>query len=323
MNESEFYERVRQYNTEPLWVVGQEILSVEPVTRVEPHIWKWRELKKLLFTATEEVEIQGAAERRVLLLANPGLKGHHATSHTLTAAVQIIKPGETAGTHRHTPAAIRFIIEGDGAYTVVDGEKVVMHEGDLILTPQWTWHDHGNSTGAPVTWLDCLDVPLIQALNVMFFQLYPTRGIQPVSSAPSASSLIYSWQDAYETLCRVEGNPFDGSVLEYRNSLTGGPTLPSLACSLQRLRSGETTESHRHTSTSIYLAARGRGSTDVGDLRLEWEKGDVFVVPPWAAHRHGNPSSEEAVLFCMTDRPVLEAFGLYREEALTAQQSLR
>jgi gentisate 1,2-dioxygenase len=317
MNENEFYERLGQSHTEPLWVVGQEILSAEPITRVEPHIWKWRELRKLLWTAAEEVEIQGAADRRVLLLANPGLKGHHATSHTLTAAVQILKPGETAGTHRHTPAAIRFIIEGNGAYTVVNGEKVVMREGDLILTPQWTWHDHANPASGPVTWLDCLDVPLIQSLNVMFFQLYPNRGVQPVSTS-SAPTLIYSWQDAYERLCRMEENPFDGSVLEYQNRLTGGPTLPSLACSLQRIRPGVRTESHRHTSTTISLVVRGEGLTQIGDLRLEWERGDVFVTPPWSVHRHENRSTEEAVLFCMSDRPVLEAFGLYREEALSS-----
>jgi gentisate 1,2-dioxygenase len=322
MSDNEFYERVRHYDTEPLWVVGQEILSAEPVTRVEPHIWKWRELRTLLRTAAEEVEIQGAADRRVLLLANPGLKGQHATSHTLTAAVQIIKPGETAGTHRHTPAAIRFIIEGSGAYTVVDGEKVVMSEGDFVLTPQWTWHDHANPASGPVIWLDCLDVPLIQSLNAMFFQLYPNRGIQP-SSVSSDSTLIYSWESAYERLRRMEETPCDGSVLEYQNRLTGGPALPSLACSLQRLRPGLLTESHRHTSTTISLAVRGQGATQIGDLRFEWERGDVFVTPPWAVHRHENRSAEESILFCMSDRPVLEAFGLYREDALTAQHSSR
>src|SRR5713226_160975 len=232
-------------------------------------------------------------------------------------------------------AAIRFILQGEGAYTTVEGQKMVMEKGDLILTPQWTWHEHANEDKGPMIWLDGLDVPFVQALQVISFEPYPGERIplketpnplayyamtKPVASAKEdlLPSLHYLWRDTYpalQRLAREKPNPFEGVALEYTNPLTGGSTLPTLSCRIQMLRPGERTRAHRHTSTSIYHAFRGSGTTVINGEAFHWEKGDTFIVPLWSWHEHANRSStEEVILFSMHDAPVLKAFGLYREE---------
>jgi gentisate 1,2-dioxygenase len=281
-------------------------------------------------------------ERRALQLFNPGLDGRWATTNTMIAAVQVILPGEVARAHRHTPTAIRFIMEGDGAYTAVDGERVMMAPGDLILTPSWAWHDHGNETDRPVVWMDGLDVPLVQALNAMFFQLYEdtqvTDGkpkdasarlhahvaLRPtwVKERPRSSPLLlYSWERTWQSLHGLRdaaADPYDGVALEYTHPQTGGPILPTMACWVQMLRPGERLRAHRHTGSAVYYVVDGRGETVIDGRRFGWGKGDILALPPWALHEHANASSTQpAVLFSIQDRPVLEALGLYREEALT------
>jgi len=233
-------------------------------------------------------------------------------------------------------AAFRFILQGEGAYTNVDGQKMVMEEGDLILTPQWAWHEHAHEGKEPMVWIDGLDVPFIQSLQVISFQPY-RQGRLPVSESidpgsyygttrpvgetdpPSMPFLHYRWRDTYPSLQRLgrgNGNPYDGVALEYINPATGGSTLPTLGCWIQMLRPGEHTKAHRHTSTSIYHAFRGSGTTMINGEPFRWEKGDTFIVPLWSWHEHANRSSkEEAILFSMHDLPILKAFGLYREEA--------
>jgi gentisate 1,2-dioxygenase len=241
-----------------------------------------------------------------------------------------------APAHRHTMAAFRFILQGEGAYTNVDGQKMVMEEGDLILTPQWAWHEHAHEGDEPMVWIDGLDVPFIQSLQVISFQPYRqgrlrvTEGIDPSSyygmtrpvgemDASNMPFLHYRWRDTYPSLQRLargNGNPYDGVALEYVNPVTGGSTLPTLGCWIQLLRPGERTKAHRHTSTSIYHAFRGSGTTMINGEPFHWEKGDTFIVPLWSWHEHANRSAkEEAILFSMHDLPILRAFGLYREEA--------
>jgi gentisate 1,2-dioxygenase len=232
-------------------------------------------------------------------------------------------------------AAFRFILQGKGAYTNVDGQKMVMEEGDLILTPQWAWHEHAHEGDEPMVWIDGLDVPFIQSLQVISFQPYSkgrlpvTEGIDPGSyygmtrpvgdiSRDYMPMLHYRWRDTYpslQILARGSGNPHDGVALEYVNPATGAPTLPTLGCWIQLLRPGERTKTHRHTSTSIYHAFRGAGTTMINGEPFHWEKGDTFIVPLWSWHQHVNRSpKEEAILFSMHDVPILKAFGLYREE---------
>jgi gentisate 1,2-dioxygenase len=319
-----------------LWNLDHTERPADPKTGVKPHLWKWHEIYDSLIQAREKITIaSGSVERRVIRLVNPGMAEKEMTSHTMLLSFQLIQPGEVAPAHRHTMAAIRFILRGKGAYTNVDGQKMTMEDGDLILTPQWSWHEHAHEGNEPMIWIDGLDVPFIQSLQVISFEPYRqgrlpvNEGIDPqayygmtrpvgATSRPHMPFLHYRWRDTYPSLQRLargDGNPHDGIALEYVNPVTGGSTLPTMSCRIQMLRPSEQTKSHRHTSTSIYHAFRGNGTTMINGQPFHWEKGDSFVVPLWSWHEHANGSStEEAILFSMHDEPILRAFGLYREE---------
>ncbi|HEY2986545.1 MAG TPA: cupin domain-containing protein [Candidatus Binatia bacterium] len=319
-----------------IWRIGRGERPLDPRTTVQPHLWKWADIYDSLIQARDQIGIQkGNVERRVIRLVNPGLEQSEMTTHTMLFSFQLIQPGEVAPAHRHTMAAIRFILQGKGAYTTVDGHKMLMEAGDLILTPQWTWHEHAHEGDEPMVWIDGLDVPFVQALQVISFEPYKEKRLQvtsasdhtpdygmtrPVTSGETANKrpLHYRWRDTYPTLKRLaEGipNAYDGAALEYANPLTAGSTLPTLSLRLQMLLPGMRTQAHRHTSTSIYHAFSGSGTTIINGRPFHWEKGDTFVVPLWSWHEHANRSAkEEAILFSMHDAPILQAFGLYREE---------
>ena len=319
-----------------LWNVRAEQRPLDPKTTVKPHIWKWTEVYDGLLRAREVIGLtSGAVERRHIRLVNPGLKDRELTTHTMSFGFQLLQSGEVASAHRHTITAIRFVLKGKGAYTNVEGEKMMMEGGDLILTPQSTWHEHANEGDEPMVWADGLDVPLIESLQVVSVERYPEKRLpvkeSPIhpslygmvrptslSTGPYTPSLHYRWQDTYFSLKRLAesvAHPYEGIALDYVNPLTGGPTLPTLLCRIQMLRPGERTKSHRHRSTSIYHVFRGSGTTVIDGEAFHWEQGDTFVVPLWSWHEHANSfSNEEAILFSIHDTPVLQAFGLYREE---------
>jgi gentisate 1,2-dioxygenase len=299
-----------------------------------PYLWKWEALLDGLMKASETIGIE-QAERRAIRLVHPRLPGK-STSHTVQFTFSIVNPGEVARAHRHNMAAIRFVVQGHGAYTAVDGEKFPMEEGDLILTPNWTWHDHHNESEDPIIWLDGLDGPLIQSLNVLFFEEHE-KAEQPIIRKTGAAlsrfgfartpkedkddlrgvPFRYSWHDTYKALKNMsdaEHDPYDGLLLRYINPATGGFTYPTMSCEIQLFKRKEKTKMHRHTSTALYHVFRGQGRTAVGEGHLEWKKGDSFVVPLWQWHSHENLSDEEAILFTINDRPVMEALQLHREE---------
>ena len=315
------------------WQLGLESYASYPESTVQPYLWKWQDVYESLMRAGEVVSME-EAERRTVRLLNPALRDRQATTHTLQFSFQYVKPGEHARPHRHTAAALRFILKGNGAYTTVNGQKCVMEEGDLILTPQLSWHDHTNDSGKPIIWLDGLDIPLVQSLQQLLFEPHPEYA-QPIektsdeltllsidtrlAAAPATEFFHYKWADTHRRLNALvqaaSPDNFDGYLLEYQNPKTDGPTMPTIQCALSLLRPGQETEAHRHTSTAIYHAFRGRGSSFVGEERFDWEAGDSFVVPLWYPHRHSNrAASEEAILFSMSDAPVLKSLGLYREE---------
>ncbi len=323
-------------NLSGYWRLGMEGLPPHPMTSVEPCLWKWADVHGSLVRAGEVVSLENS-ERRVVRLVNPGLDRQHAfATHTLQISFQYVKPGENARAHRHTPAALRFVIEGSGAYTTVNGQQCIMERGDLILTPKLTWHDHSNDSRAPMVWLDGLDFPLVTALHQVMQERYPERR-QPIEKNSEAvieqldaarrgdislnDFFHYKWRDTDKALralteSAAARNAFDGYLLEFRNPINGGPTMPTIQCAVQLLPPGEKTQAHRHTSTVIYHVFRGKGSTEIGEKRFDWEQGDSFVVPLWYNHRHLNGSlSEDAVLFTMSDTPVLKALDLYREES--------
>ena len=335
-----YYKGLESFSVGPLWEVQTRALVPEPTSKALPHIWRWKELRPQALRAGKLVGTEQAT-RRVLMLLNPGLDGRIATTNSLFSGLQVVMPGEVAPAHRHTPAALRFIVESDGGYTTVDGERIPMMPGDLVLTPNWTWHDHGNDTNNPMIWLDGLDLPLVHLLEAVFLEPYP-EDVQPVTqpvdtsftkygsgalkptfeTPTSAHSPLmhYPWQQAKDMLERlavsVEGSPYDGIVLEYTNPNTGGPVMPTIACHIQLLRPGQRTKAHRHTPSTIYYVVEGNGASIIGGERFEWEAKDVFCVPGWAYHEHMNDSTTDAaVLFSFTDSPVLRSLNLLREQA--------
>jgi gentisate 1,2-dioxygenase len=334
-----FHDRMHSHHMYGLWELASQ-MTPHPEPKMIPHMWPWSVTESIIAESARAVPV--GDERRALQLFNPGLGGRWATTNNLIAALQILLPGEVARAHRHTPTAIRFIIEGNGAYTAVDGERVYMAPGDLILTPSWAWHDHGNETSERVVWMDGLDIPLIASLEAMFFQLYSAPQVptsRPANSSrqlhghphisptwvkekPQASPLLlYSWKETWAALDALRnhvGSPYDGIALEYRHPQTGGPVLPTMACFIQLLRAGERTRAHRHTGSAVYHIVQGEGTTIIDGKKFTWSKGDVIALPPWALHEHANTSdSEDAILFSIQDAPVFRALGLYHEEEFT------
>ena len=326
-----YYEHLQAQHVSPLWIAPAT--GVEPRSNAVPHVWHWRDLRPQLMRAAELVGTE-QAERRVLRLTNPALSNFSAST-TLVANLQIVMPGEIARAHRHSPAALRLIIEGRGGSTIVNGERIAMYPGDLVLTPNWTWHDHANDTDGPMIWLDGLDAPLVRMLEANFYEEYPEEA-QPADSSVSkygAGSLRPAWEpppearysplwhypyaDARAALERLAahhpGSPFDGVILEYTNPTTGGPVMPTIACHIQLLRPGEHTKSHRHVCCTNYHVVEGSGYSVVGERQLDWEEKDVFTVPTWTFHEHVNTGRVPAVLFSFTDAPVMKALDLYRE----------
>jgi gentisate 1,2-dioxygenase len=315
----------------------QSVQSNEPIPVEHPYRWSWAEVLRPMMVQAYAVVDPVTAERRNLIMANPGLR-RAATTHTLIAAVQGVLPGEIAPAHRHTAGALRFMIEGRGALTNVDGEPCSMDPASLILTPQWSWHDHANETDRPVIWLDVLDVPFVTGINQWFWEPFP-EAIQPrsrprgdtlkrfgagivrpvgprVHDGPSPL-LVYPWDRAERALSDLgELATNDGGVtVEYNNPVTGGPVLPTIGCYAHMLRPGGLTRPRRTNASAILHVVRGRGRTIVGDQKLDWEAGDCLAIPHWVWVQHENGSATEpAFLFSATDTPILEAFGLYREE---------
>jgi gentisate 1,2-dioxygenase len=308
----------------------------EPEPNFGPFLWKWREIRSALDKAAEFIRPEEAF-RRFIGYQHPALK--MGTAHTLLMGAQMVRRGEFAPAHRHTMGAIRFVVEGCGAATVVEGEPLPMEPGDLITTPNWSWHDHVNSGDTPIIWLDGADGPMIHYYQAGFANPFPERQqevskpigwsqqsygtLRPRIAPPSPATTTYrppyryAWaetQKAFAALAESPGDPFDGVLLRYVDPLTGGPTLPTMACEIQMLRPGEKGKPHRHTHTVVYHAFRGSGTTWIGDQRFDWEQGDSFVVPLWNWHAHENGAGEPAILFSINDRPALEALGFYRED---------
>jgi gentisate 1,2-dioxygenase len=306
----------------------------EPKSSFEPCLWKWKDVASGLEKAGETLGLEDSF-RRFIAFRTPSMQG--STTHTLLLGAQLVKPGEVAKAHHHTMGAVRFIVRGGGAETTIDGEPFPMYPGDLITTPSWTWHDHYNGSDKPIVWLDGADGPFLRFLEAAFgerfekdrqprsrpanYSSYELASVRP--SWISTGSLQprayrYRWEDTEKTLNSLgerPGDPYDGILLRYVNPVNGGPTLPTLSCEMQMLRPGEQTKEHRHTSSAIYHVFRGKGFTMIDGARYEWETGDSFTVPLWRRHSHGNGGREAAVLFSINDRPVLDAFGFYREEA--------
>ena len=330
----EFYRRMDRDNLAPLWEVLHNLVPPLPATGCVPALWKYRQVRPYVMESGALITAREAV-RRVLILENPGLRGQSCITRSLYAGLQLILPGEIAPSHRHTQSALRFIVEGTGAYTAVDGERTTMHPGDFIITPSWTWHDHGNPGKEPVVWIDGLDINIIQLFGAQFMEVFPQES-QPVSRregdsyerygnnlAPlgplpqSKTSPIFNYpyarsRETLEGLRRSgDPDPCHGWKMQFINPLTGGHAMPTIGAFIQLLPKGFSSAPHRSTDGTIYSVVEGEGRAWIGEQAFDFEPRDTFVVPSWMPCRF--ETRGECVLFSFSDRPAQLALGLWRE----------
>jgi gentisate 1,2-dioxygenase len=338
MSLDELNRELKENNLIGYWTIPNTSTGFrEPEPGFRPFLWKWKSIRDALEKAAEHIRPEDAF-RRFIGYQHPELK--LGTAHTLLLGAQMVRPGEFAPAHRHTMEAIRFVVEGRGAASVVEGEALPMEPGDLITTPSWSWHDHINSGDTPIIWLDGANGPMLHYYQAGFANPYH-QARQTVShpagshrttcgtlrprpkTIPSHPAIYrppyrYAWEETEKALAimaEAPGDPYDGILLRYADPLSGGSTLPTMGCEIQLLRPGEKGRSHRHTYTVVYHAFRGSGTTRIASRRFDWEQGDSFVVPLWSWHAHENNSREPAILFSINDRPAIEVLGFLREEA--------
>lgn len=330
-----FYSRLAERGLAPLWEVLKGLQPAEPRPPETAVIWHYSEIRPMLMEAGHLISA-AEAERRVLILQNPALRGQSPPriTHSLFAGFQLIMPGEIARSHRHSQSALRFIVEGEGAYTTVDGDRTRMCPGDFVITPSWTWHDHGNQSGHPMIWLDGLDIPLVDLLNAVFFEKYgeeqfPAKpegdsavrfgnGLMPLEfnqvnlQSPILNYPYERTRDALETM-RRQGDVDDchGFKMRYVNPLTGGWAMPTIGTTIQLLPRAFTGTAYRSSDSTVFVVVEGAGRTISAGEKFEWREHDVFVVPSWQEYRH--EALDESVLFSFSDRPVQEKLGLWRE----------
>ncbi|MCH8503308.1 MAG: gentisate 1,2-dioxygenase [Ectothiorhodospiraceae bacterium] len=331
-----FYERIDRHHLTPLWESLHALVPLHPQSRAQPALWRYADVRPFVLESAGLITAQ-EAERRVLVLENPGLRGQSSITQTLYAGIQLVMPGETAPSHRHTQSALRFVLEGNGAYTTVDGERTLMQPGDFVITPSWTPHDHGNASDAPMIWLDGLDIPLLRFLDAGFAEGFGGRIQQPERPVGDAlarygsgllpvdydgrhgvTSPVFNYpyartREVLEQLRRAEQwDACHGLKLRYTNPVTGGFAMPTIGAFVQLLPQGFETAPYRSSDGTVYVCVEGSGESVVGGERYRWGPRDVFVVPSWTTHHH-RPAAD-AVLFSFSDRPVQAAFGLWREE---------
>src|SRR2546427_351688 len=299
----------------PLWTALHVLLPKERVTAAVPHRWSWREARPPPHGAARLGAIE-QAERRGVGLANPGLKGMYRITSTPFPGLQVILPGETAPSHHHTPAALRLIVEGEGAFTTVDGIKCTMERGDFIITPPMRWHDHGHEGATPVVWLDGLDIPLVRAFDASWVSpLRPARVPERASDAAQAE-FRWPWRATRRALEGLAAStPKDRPVTRAYVTLTGAPPVATMGGDAHWLRPGERARAGRSTAGPGFPGMQGRGRSRSGETELAWEPGDTFVAPPWHWIQHDNGSAgQPACLFSFNDEPAVRALGLWQEE---------
>jgi len=333
-----YYDKISEFHLAPLWEVLKGLVTPEPKTQMVPALWKFPQVEKLMLEAGEVISAE-EAERRVLVLENPGLPGKSRITNSLFAGIQLIMPGEIADAHQHVASAIRFVLKGKGAYTAVEGEKSMMEHGDFIITANWAPHDHGNPGKEPVMWLDVLDMPTVNHFQASFahhfddkmqnvnhedgdsFERY-AMGVLP-DGAPASSMrtpvINYPYSKMKPILERLKKtgdvDKRHGARVRYANPINGGPVIPTMGANLSLLPKGFKGEPYRSTDGTVFCVAEGTGTTIIDDKPFEWGVNDVFVVPPWKRYQHNVTGNADAVLFSISDRPAQEALGIWREGA--------
>ncbi|RBQ19061.1 cupin [Spongiactinospora rosea] len=335
----------------PLWTEIGDLMPVHPRSRAVPHLWRWESLRGLAERAGDIVPVGRGGERRAIALANPGLGGRPFATPTLWAAIQYLMPGEDAPEHRHTQHAFRFVVEGEGVWTVVNGDAVPMRRGDFLPQAGWNWHAHHNATDRPMAWIDGLDIPFQYTSEAQFFEpgrdeigdaeritpersrserLWAHPGLRPLSAgelAPGTPLLSYKWEFTDRALAdqlALESEGFGGTVepghaaVRYTDPATGGDVLPTIRVESHRVARGAETAPIRTTGSSVYQVFDGSGTITVGERTWSVTRGDLFVVPSWesfsARSEAGSTDSDAGALdlFRFSDSPIFEALRLDR-----------
>lgn len=303
----ELYPTLAARNIGAGWNKPTPSLYPEPRKNFVPTMWRWSEGRSALDAAGRLISTD-LAERRNLILYNPVEGNTYATVRTMICAYQMILPGETARSHRHTPNALRLVLEGEGAYTIVNGERLEMRPNDVLLTPNWHWHGHGSEGGGPCYWLDCLDVPLAHLIEPIFLEPHPD-GFEQDAARPDGSPYIFTWEETQRRLDRTSPDP-DGRV--GRRIELGDPAMGTIALYMQRMETGAETPMFRTTANQIFCPVEGSGETVIDGERFAWSRGDVVAIPAWRPFTHCVAS--DATLFFMTDEPLLRKLDWLRTQ---------
>jgi gentisate 1,2-dioxygenase len=331
----------------PLWTEIGDLMPVHPKSKAVPHLWHWDHLVALAAQAGRLVPVGRGGERRAIALANPALGGRPFATPTLWAAIQYLMPGEDAPEHRHTQHAFRFVLEGEGVWTVVNGDPVRMSRGDFLPQAGWNWHAHHNAATEPMAWLDGLDIPFSYTMESQFFefgrhQLSPAErttpersrserlwahpGLRPVSQPdpqPATPLLAYRWVDTDRALCDqleldAQGHAATLSpghaAVRFTNPTNGGDVLPTIRAEMHRLRAGASTRTRREVGSSVIQVFDGRGRVAVGEHTWAVKRGDLFVVPSWMPFCAQAADDITLDLFCFGDAPIFEALHAHRAQ---------
>ncbi|MFC0526622.1 cupin domain-containing protein [Phytohabitans kaempferiae] len=349
----DLYRGLEQELLVPLWTEIGDLMPAHPRSRGVPHVWRWDSLYRLAAQAGDLVPVGRGGERRAIALANPGLGGRPFATPTLWAAIQFLMPGEDAPEHRHTQHAFRFVVEGEGVWTVVGGDPVPMRRGDFLPQAGWNWHAHHNAASEPMAWIDGLDIPFQYVTEAPFFEfgrdqisdaerstpersrserLWGHPGLRPLSVgevAPGSPLLAYKWEFTDRALAdqlALEAEGYPGPVepghaaVRYTNPHDGRDVLPTIRAEFHRVVRGVETAPVRETGSSVYQVFDGSGTVTVGETTWSVTRGDLFVVPSWqpfSVHSEaGTTDSDSGALdlFRFTDAPVFEALRLDRQE---------
>ena len=328
-------------------LVDKPVFTDVPTPITEPFKWEYTNMKKLLYKLGDILSTD-EAERRQVQLVNPSLKkfpylGAIAISPTIFAAIQLVKKGEVAPSHHHSPNAFRFILEApeDGAYTVVNGKRLIMHRGDLVLTPSYAWHDHRNEGNGDVIWLDGLDAPLVWYLGAIFFEDYfkkYNKSLQDITETEKENLLkygdgmlpdfekedsydplyIYPYGRARETLIRIKENsnkmPEEGYVMRYVNPNNGKDIFQTMAAKIRLISARNKTKKIQKTEHIIFMPVEGECTVKLDDVEYKLKENDIAIVPPWRSYEIVNNSNKDCILFSYSDEPIFKAFGLFRSQ---------
>ncbi|WP_144222410.1 cupin domain-containing protein [Mesorhizobium amorphae] len=335
----DFRGRLGQEGVSPLWDVLDALVTPRPAPRTTPAAWRYDVLRPLLVEAGDLITAR-EAERRVLILQNPAIPGQHRTTDTLYTGLQLVLPGELAPAHRHTQSALRLVLESEGAWTAVDGERVEMSNFDLVLTPNWRWHEHGNDGTTPAIWLDGLDIPIVSAFAGGFAEhlgnnpppsvvqagdsrarygsaLKPVVGTTADRAASGYPLFHYpyvQWRQALEdTAAASDADPHFGCVMEFANPLDGASVMGTISAFVQLLRAGTATRPCRQSASAVYVGIEGQAVLRVDGKRFEIGPRDVVAVPSWGEFAI-EAGASDAVLFNYSDRVCMEKLGLWREQ---------